>query len=334
MIPSAARVLERWLGPAMTPLAGALRFVAWMAFAAVLIGLVVRAARALRAYRHGWETAPVVRCRECGGLAADAASPFCPAGHAVVFPPGAARREELRSAGKEGFGGRRRTFVGMAGMAAGVALLAAAIAGASAYRIADGSAPPLAAIPASGGFLFFAAGLAAASRALSPERRGVPDRALSAAAALAALVPAGVLLALSRGIDPPAPRLIGSVWSTPTGLYVAHGARARAKNEGPPAPRVEADVITVRSQVFGFSWTGVARLRAQARAIPWRGRGGIAARLVDRLGPRAGGALLAVQRERREAAVPPNVRIWIFASRSDVSFSASGGDVPSGRPDR
>lgn len=325
MIPSAARVLERWLGPAISPFAGALRLVAWIALVALLVGLAARAARALRAYRFGWELRAVVRCRECGALAADATTPYCPSGHAVVFPPGASRREKGRSAEGRGGSPRRRL---VAAVAVTVALAAAAVGGASSYRIADGSTPPLAAIPAAAGFLLFVAALAAASRALSPEWRSAADRGLSAAAAFAALVPAGALLALSHGIDPPAASTIGSVWSTPTALYVAHGGRTKAKNEGPPAARIEADIVSTRSLLLGFSWTGVARLRADGRSIPWRGRGGVVARLVDRLGPREGGALWAVRRERREVATPPNVRIWIFRSRSDVTFSASGGDVP------
>jgi len=219
--------------------------------------------------------------------------------------------------------------------AGGAALLAAAtIVAAVACRIAE-AAPPLAAIPAAAAFLFFAGAAAAAARAASPLPRSGLDRALATAAALLLLVPAGAGLALSRGLDPPAPRVIGSLWTTPTALYVARGVRGGwPRREGPPAAEVHADVVTAKSLLFGVTWTGIARLTGGAQPFPWRGTGGRAARLLDRFGPRPGGALLSVERTRVDVATPPNVRVWIERSPAGVRFVSSADRDAHDAPDR
>jgi hypothetical protein len=208
---------------------------------------------------------------------------------------------------------------------AAVLIAAATVAAAVACRIGE-AAPPLAAIPAAFGFLFFAAAASAAARAASPAARGRVDRALSVAAALLLLIPAGVGLALSRGLDPPAPRMIGSLWTTPTALYVAGGVRgSRARREGPASAEVRADVVTAKSLLFGVTWTGIARLSGGGPPFPWRGRGGRAARFLDRFGPHPGGALLSIERTRVDVATPPNVRVWIFRSPTEVRFTTATG---------
>ena len=128
-------------------------------------------------------------------------------------------------------------------------------------------------------------------------------------------------LALSRALDPPPPRVIGSLWSTPTAVYVAGSGRAR--REAPAAPTVEAEVVTAKSPLFGVQWTGLARLAAAGRTFPWRGRGGRTARTIDWLGPGPGrgGNWLSVERSRVVVALPPNVRVWVFRSPSGISFS-------------
>jgi hypothetical protein len=229
--------------------------------------------------------------------------------------------------GVRAVGALRRRSPGVA--TAALVIAAATVVAAVACRIGE-AAPPLAAIPAAIGFLFFAGAASAAARAASPAARGRVDRAVSVAAALLLLVPAGVGLALSRGLDPPAPRVIGSLWTTPTALYVAGGVRdTRARREGPPATEVRADVVTAKSLLFGVTWTGIARFSGGGPPFPWRGRGGRLARLLDRFGPSPGGALLSVERTRVDVATPPNVRVWIFRSPAEVRFtSATRTDAP------
>jgi hypothetical protein len=88
-------------------------------------------------------------------------------------------------------------------------------------------------------------------------------------------------------------------------------------------------VVTAKSLLFGMTWTGIARLSGGGPPFPWRGRGGRAARLLDRFGPRPGGALLTVERTRVDVATPPNVRVWIERSPSGVRFvSGTDRDAP------
>jgi hypothetical protein len=178
------------------------------------------------------------------------------------------------------------------------------------------------------GFLFFAAGLAAAGRAASPDARGPMGRGLAAAAAGLLFLPALFFLLLTRAADPPKPLAIGSVWRTPSALYVFDGNRAR--REAPASGTVEADVVGVRSALLGFSWEGLARLRAGGREVPWRGSGGIAARLWDHLPRALSGSLAAVTRDRRPLDTPANVRVWIFRSPAGITFStgAESGSAP------
>lgn len=328
MIPSAARAFERFFASTLAPAAGLLRVLALVALTIVLVTAVSRAMRATRTRRHGWETGPLVRCGECGLPAADPGNPRCPAGHPVRFPPGASAREARRRSGRDT---RARWLAGSA--VAAFAIAACAVAGAHAFRIVDAHAPPLAAIAGAAGFLFFAAALAGAIRASSPDEHRAIDRALSLAGAGAALVPAFFFLFLAHAADPPPPRAIGSLWKTPTALYVAHGERAR--REGAAAADVSADLITARSLVLGFTWTGLVRLSAGGKPIPWHGSGGIRARLLDLLTPRSGsdGALLAVTRSKQPVPTSPNVRVWILRTPDGIAFVPGEGDARE-MPDR
>lgn len=318
MIPAAARALERFFGGAFAPAAGLLRAAAWLALAVLVAAAVSRALRAARGRRLGWETATVVRCPVCGGLAADPTHPVCPSGHAVQFPPGSALRElerRERGSGGDSLGGR---LVAAAAVSAAFAVLGAAAA--RPWRIADAAAPPLAAIAGAGGYLFLVVALALGDRALSPAPRRGLDRAISAAAAALLVMPALAGLALARAADPPLPRTIGSLWTTPTALYVSAGGKAwRA---GPAAAEAEADVVSARSALFGLSWTGLARVRTGTTESPWRGSGGFAARMLDRHGPRPGGTVLAVDRRRLPVSTPPNVKIRILRSADGIAFEA------------
>jgi hypothetical protein len=214
--------------------------------------------------------------------------------------------------------------------AAALLVIAAALAGARAFRVTDAAAPPLAGIGGSVGFLFFAAGLAAAGRAASPEARGPMGRGLAAAAAVLFFLPALFFLLLARAADPPRPLAIGSVWRTPSALYVFDGSRAR--REAPASGTVEADMIAVRSALLGLSWEGLARLRADGREVLWRGKGGTAARLWDHLPRALSGSLAAVTRDRRPLDVPVNVRVWILRSPAGITFS-TGAEGAAAAPD-
>lgn len=320
MIPSAARAFERLFGAALQPLAGGLRLLAFAALGILLVVSIGRVARAIAARRFGWEPGTVVRCPVCARPAADAALSTCPEGHPLRFPPGAAGREIRRRSGR----GRRRHFL-LASAAAGLLGVAAALAGARAFRITDAAAPPLAGIAGAAGFLFFATALAAAGRAASPDARGPLDRALSAVAGTLVLVPALFFLLFSRAADPPVPRTIGSLWQTPSALYVSPGGRARREAEAAPSGTLEAEVVGVRSGLLGLSWEGLARLRAGGTEIPWRGSGGTAARLLNRL-PRAlarPGSFVAVTRDRRPVAAPANVKVWILRSPAGIAFTTA-----------
>lgn len=323
MIPTAARAFERLFGAGLQPAAAALRLAALAALCVAVAAALVRLARAVSARRFGWETAAVVRCPACGALAADPAIPECPAGHPVRFPRGARQREERRRGAVAGPGAQRR----LAAAAGAQAILAfAAVAGARTFRVTDASAPPLAAIAGASGYLFLALALLCAGAAAAPSARGTLARVLAALAAVAACAPAATLLFFARVADPPPRVAIGSLWQTPTALYVAAGKRPRREAEA--AAAIEAEVVEVRSPLFGLRWEGLARLRAAGRAIPWRGSGGLGARFAARWPAALSGSLF----EARSRVVPvetsPNVRVWVFRGPEGISFSSAGDGTP------
>ncbi|MEP6768520.1 MAG: hypothetical protein ABJC61_07625 [Acidobacteriota bacterium] len=316
MIPTAARAVERLFGAALLPAAGALRLAAIASFALVVIFAVAGMVRAVAARRYGWETGSLVRCRRCGRPVADPALGACPDGHPVQFPPGAAAREMRRQASGPG-----RRWLSPAAAAGCIAVVALAVAAARAFRIADPAAPPLAVIAGAAGFLFCAGALLAALRAVSPGVHGAFGRLLACGVAAVAVAPALFFLVLTRAADPPGPRTLGSLWRTPSALYVSDGGRAR--REGPPAEPLEADVVSVGSPLLGSPWEGLAHLRAGGQAFPWRGRSGSAARSFGRV-PRLLAALgFTVTRNWRPVTAPVNERIWIVRGPAGIAFITS-----------
>ncbi len=326
MIPTAARALERLFGTALLPAVGALRLAAWIALAVVVAVAFTAVARAVAAGRYGWESGTLVRCRQCSRPVADPALPTCPEGHPVRFPPGAAGRERRRQAG-----GRSRHLLSAAAGAACVMLGVAAVAGARAFRIADASAPPLAAIAGAAGFLFWAGALLAAARAVSPGAHGFFGRLLACGAAAAALAPALFCLVVTRAADPPAPRTLGSLWRTPAALYVSEGGKAR--REAPAGEQLEADVVSLASPALGFSWEGLAHLRCGGQEVPWRGRTGSTARSFARFPGVLKVLGFSFSRGWRAIRAPANEKIWILRGPSGFEFSTVGERESAKAPD-
>ena len=323
MLPRLARAIEGLFGGGLASAAASLRGAAQLALLAAIAVPLVRAAISFTAFRHGWETALVVRCPKCRRLVADPESEACPGGHPVRFPPGAAARERWR-----------RRFHGFRRIAASYGFLlpaSLAVASVIAFRAAGVARVegPLAAICASAAFLFFAAALALAGFALSPLPRGAADRLLNAGIAILCLVPALVLALLARGFEPPRPRPIGHVWNTPTALYLSSGGRARRVGE--PAGQVEAHLVDVRAPAFGIVWQGLTGVRAGPRLVRWRGRGGSISRLLERWAAPLSRRGVFLSRSRRVVSLPANVRVWIVSEPGRIRFTA-GGDLDLARP--
>lgn len=316
MLPRLARAIESLFGGGLASAAGLVRGLAQVALLAAVAVPLVRAALSFSAFRHGWETAVVVRCRRCRRLVADPESPTCPDGHPVRFPATARAKEKWRRR----FHRSRRILTSY-----GFVLPAfLAVAGVVAYRAAGASRVegPLAAICASTAFLFFAAAIALAGLALSPKPRGAADRVLHAGVAALCLAPALVLALLARGFEPPRPRAIGHVWSTPTALYLSAGGRARRVGEA--AAQVEAHLVDVRAPAFGIVWQGLTGVDAGPRFIRWRGRGGSLSRLLERWAAPLSRRGVFLARSRRTVALPPNVRVWIVSDGGEVRFTREG----------
>jgi hypothetical protein len=311
-----AQAVESLFGGGLRPAALLLRVAAEAALVVAVAWPLLRAARSFSAYRHGWETAIVVRCPRCRRLVADPDVRACPAGHAIRFPPGAAEREKVR---------RRFHRVQRAAASSGflvpLALALVAIAGFGTIGVTR-LENPLASLTASIAYLFFAAALALAGLALAPRGRGWSERILEVSTALLCLAPALVLGLLSRGFEPPRPRQIGNVWSTPTALYVSTGGRARRVGEA--ASEVEAQLVDARAPAFGIVWEGLSGFRAGTRTVPWRGRGGTLARLLERWSAPLERRGVFLQRATRSVPLPPNVRIWIISTPEGIRFSSKG----------
>ncbi|MDQ2871333.1 MAG: hypothetical protein M3S32_11355 [Acidobacteriota bacterium] len=316
MIPTAARAVERLFGGALLPAAGALRVAALASLGIVLVLAVAGILRAVAARRYGLETGSFVRCLRCAKPVADPALGACPEGHPVRFPAGAAAREMRRQAA-----GPRRDWLSPASAAGCAAVAFLALVSARAFRIADPGAPPLAAIAGAAGFLFCAGALLAALRAVAPGVHGVFGRLLACGAAAAAVAPALFFLVLTRAADPPGPRTLGSLWRTPSALYVSDGGKAR--REAPPGEPLEADVVSVASPLLGSSWEGLARLRSGGQEFPWRGRSGASARGFAGA-PRLMAALgFSVSRSWRPVTAPLNERIWIVRGPGGIAFTTA-----------
>ncbi|MEO8347834.1 MAG: hypothetical protein ABI610_02895, partial [Acidobacteriota bacterium] len=96
MLPRLARAIESLFGGSLASAAGFLRGAAQLVLVAAVAVPLVRAALSFTAFRHGWETALVVRCPRCRRLVADPESETCTAGHPVHFPSTAAAKERWR----------------------------------------------------------------------------------------------------------------------------------------------------------------------------------------------------------------------------------------------
>ena len=316
MPPRLAQAIESLFGEALRPTAGLLRATAEVALVAAVTFSLYRAARTFRAFRLGWENALVVRCPRCRRLVADPDLPTCPDGHPVRFPAGAADRES-----------RRRRFHRISRVVASSAFVVPALialGAAAGFRMTgvtrmDGS---LASLSASVAYLFFAAALALAGLATSAQYRGWMERALLVATSFLCLFPALLLSLLARGFEPPEPRTIGHLWSTPTALYVSSGGRAHRVGE--PASEIDAELVDVRAPALGIVWQGLARFRAGDRVVEWRGRGGTLARLFERWAAPLSRRGIFLQRSTRSLFLPPNARMWIVSEPGRIRFGSAG----------
>lgn len=323
MLPRLAEAVESLFGGRLAPVAGFFRGAASVTLAFAIALPVLRAALSFTAFRYGWETGLVVRCPRCRRLVADPDVRTCPSGHPIRFPPGAARRET-----------RRRRFHRLARAAASyrfalpIAIALGAVAGFLACGVSrvEGS---LATLTASGGYLFFAAALALAALAASPGPRGVAERVLHAWTAAACLLPAIVLALLGRAFEPPRPRAIGYVWSTPTAFYASTGGRGRRL--GDPQMEIEALLVEAHAPAFGIVWQGLQGFRSRARVIRWTGRGGFTARLLWRFASPLSRRGVFLSRSTRAVPLPPNVKIWIVSEPGRIRFTTEEGhDLGSG----
>ena len=313
MLSALARALETVLGPALVPAASAFRVAAVLALLAAILVAGAALTRAIAGWRYGWVPAVVVRCPRCGTVAADPGHPACPEGHPVRFPSSTVRRIGVPST-------RGRRFVqGLypAALAAGVCVAAVA-----AYRAADldSLSRPISTMTASLAYLFFTGSLAAAAYALSPRPVGLVSRLLHAGLAVACVLPALTLAWLARGFEPPVEREIGSLWTTPAALYVSSGSRAR--REGAAAERLDAWTVDARLPGFGVFWEGLEGFHAGGREIPWRGRGGVAARFAARWFRPSRSADSLFVHTVQPVALRPNQRVRILATREHVRFAA------------
>ena len=313
MLSAFARALETVLGPALVPAASLLRVLAVLALLAGIVLAGSAMTRAVAAWRYGWLPATVVRCPRCGKIAAEPAVAACPEGHPVRFPASASRRLVAESPGSRSLA------------RAAYPVLFAAVVGAAAVFLYFASgvqdvARPVATISASLAYLFFAAALAAAAYALTPRPVGMLTRLLHVGLSVACVFPAFVLAWCARGFEPPVEHEIGSLWTTPTALYVASGKHAR--REAAPAERVDAVAVDARVPGFGVLWEGLESFHSAGVEVPWRGRGGIAARMAARwLRPSASADSLFT-RSVQTLTLQPNRRVHILATREHVRFVA------------
>jgi hypothetical protein len=181
---------------------------------------------------------------------------------------------------------------------------------------------PLAGLCASIAYLFFVAALALAALAASPGRRGAPERILLTTIAAGSLLPAIALGLLAGAFEPPRPREIGSVWTTPTALYLSTGGRAR--RVGGPGTEVEALLVEARAPAFGVVWQGLEALRVGGRVIRWRGRGGFTARVLSRWANPLSRRGVFLARSSLTVRLAPNEKVWIVSEPGRIRLSTAG----------
>ena len=321
MLPRLAEAVETLFGGRLSGAAGLARGLAIAALVLAVALPLLRAALSFTAFRYGWETALVVRCPRCRRLVADPESRVCPSGHPIRFPPWAVVLEEYRRS----WHALRRTVAGYR-VALPLFVAAAAAFGFRAFGVSrmEGA---LATFSASIAYLFFVAALALAALAASPGRRGAPERILLATTAAGSLLPAIALALLGRAFEPPRPREIGSVWKTPTALYLSTGGRARRVGE--PAAQIEALLVEARAPAFGVVWQGLEALRVGERAIKWRGRGGFTARLLSRWAAPLSQRGVFLGRSTQSVPLEPNVKVWIVSEPGKIRFSKEFFDLRS-----
>jgi hypothetical protein len=316
MLPRLAEAVEKLFGGSLSQAAGFARGLATITLVVAVTLPLLRAAFSFIAFRYGWEEASVVRCPRCRRLVADPESPVCPSGHPVRFPPWAAVRESYRRR----WHGLRRAVAGYRFLLpAAVAVVAAlAFSGFGVARMEG----PLAGLCASIAYLFFVAALALAALAASLGRRGAPERILLTTIAAGSLLPAIALGLLAGAFEPPRPREIGSVWTTPTALYLSTGGRAR--RVGGPGTEVEALLVEARAPAFGVVWQGLEALRVGGRVIRWRGRGGFTARVLSRWANPLSRRGVFLARSSLTVRLAPNEKVWIVSEPGRIRLSTAG----------
>ena len=309
-----ARAIEGLFGPSLTAAAEALTALATFLLVAGVALPLLRAALAYHAWRQGWETARVVRCRRCGRLSADPATPVCPSGHPIRFPPFAARIE----AWKRRFSGWR-SAAAVYPIALSLLLCVLAVLGYTGLRVGQLDSP-LASLAAALAYVFFAAVLYAGSYAISPRSHGWTTRVVHAALAGALLLPTLLLGSLSRGLEPPERQVLGHVWATPTAVYLSSGGRA--KKVAPAAPEAIAIGVEAQAPALGVVWEGLRGFRIGEEEIAWRGTGGTTARWLDRwAADTSSGGDVALLRRVQRVALPANVKILILKERGRLQFA-------------
>ena len=316
-MPRLARAIEGLFGPSLAAAAEALTALATILLVAGIAIPLLHAVLSYHAWRHGWETARVVRCRRCGRLAADPEAPVCPSGHPVRFPPGAARLEAL----KRRFPGWRSTAAAYP-MLFSLLVCALAVGGYATLRVGRLDSP-LASMAAALSYVFFAALLYAASYALSPRWRGWTTRVFHTALAAALLLPVFLFASLSRGLEPPEREVLAHFWTTPTAVYLSSGGRA--KKVAPAAAEVTAVAVEAHLPAVGVVWEGLQGFRIGEEEIAWKGSGG---RMARWLAPWAADSSpardVALLRSARRVPLSPNLKIEIVKERGRLRFTPAG----------
>lgn len=311
MLSGFANALETIFGAALVPAAAVLRWTATFCLLAALLLSARSIVRAVAAWRYGWVPGTLVRCPRCGKFASDPGLARCPAGHEVRFPASTLRRLSVPETGARRASRHAYPIV--------LAVFLGAVT-AGGYVLADvsGRARPISTITACLAFLFLCAAICAAGFALRPRPSGAIARILHSALAAACLFPALVLVLLATAFEPPAEHEIGSLWTTPTALYLARGGRAR--RAGPAAGRLEARTIDASVPGLGIVWEGLEGFELAGRDVPWRGKGGTAARFLGWWFARSDSRPGFFRRSVQIVALEPNRRVRILAARDHVRF--------------
>jgi hypothetical protein len=308
VFPQLARALEALIGPSLTTISATLSRVALVALVAVVFLALARAAYSLIARHYGWERAWIVRCPECGRLAADPREPVCSSGHRLRFPPTAARAAVWR---------RHRAN------AAAVYLVVLSIAAAATAFFTYGwlrvgsPGSPLSRLCGALAFLFFLASLYAGDFALSPRSRGVGARTLHAGLALACLTPFLLLTLLSRSFEAPERLVVGTLWATPAGVYLSDG---RARRIGPSSASIDALSVEARLPEANLEWSGLAGFRIGETEVSWDGRSGSLARWFGRHAEALRSRGITVRRLSEQVPLPANVRIRVLSTAEGFRF--------------